>query len=100
MAKFEVTRDSVCMGDDTDAPHYMELSLESTLPLKELISIILDKYQLASVASPMVHWICKINNVHVATVTVTDVSYSKINFEEDCVVEFSSINKVHFNYTY
>ena len=100
MATFEVTRDSVCMGDDVDAPHYAALSFEATLPLKELVILIVDSYQLASVASPLIHWICKINNIHVATVKVTDGIYRKINFEENVLIEFSSINQVYFKYTW
>ena len=100
MANFEVTRDSVCMGDDADAPHHAEFSLETTLPLKELIITILDNYRLASVASPIVYWICKINNVHVATIIVTDSSYRQIDFEENFIIELSSMNQVHFKYTF
>ncbi len=62
--------------------------------------MILNDYQLASVASPMIYWICKINQVHVATIIVTDNLARKIHFKENNVVEFSSMNKVHFKYTW
>lgn len=88
------------MGDDVDAPHSAEFNLDPTLPLKELIIIILNKYQLASVATPMVYWICRINRIHVATIMVTEELVRKINFVEDSVVEFSPTNQVHFKYTY
>ena len=100
MIDFEVTRDSVCMGDDVDAPHYAKLSLESNLPLKELVTTILNKYQLASVASPKVYWICKINGIHVATITVTEDLCRSIQFEEGCKVHLDLLNSVHFKYAW
>lgn len=88
------------MADDIDAPHCVELGLESTLPLQALITIILNDYQLPSVASPMIYWICKINQRHVATIIVADNLATRIHFEESNGVEFSSMNKVHFNYSW
>ena len=100
MIDFEVTRDSVCMGDDVDAPHYAKLSLESNLPLKELVNTILKNYQLASVAIPKVYWICEMNGIHVATITVTEDSFESIKFEEGCTVPLYSLNSVRFKYAW
>lgn len=46
----EVTRDSVCMGDDIDAPHFLRLSLPADLTLKDVFQMLAEKHYLPRVA--------------------------------------------------
>ena len=100
MVKFEVTRDSVCMGDDVDAPYYAEFYLKTELSQEQLIVEILDNYKLASVASPLVYWPCTINNVLVATIMASENSDDEIILEKNIFIKLTAINKVYFKYVY
>ena len=63
----QVTRDSVCMGDDIDAPHSYSFSLNSSVTLAELFSHLERKNYLASVAGFNHTWSAIINMRTVAS---------------------------------
>lgn len=64
--KIQVTRDSVCMGDDIDAPLSYTFSSESSSTLTDLYSHLAHKNYLASVAGLNHKWSAIINAKTVA----------------------------------
>jgi hypothetical protein len=52
-----VTRDSVCAGDDVDAPHEKEFSFPDTVPLDAVIKRVLSDSYLASIAGGFATWV-------------------------------------------
>ncbi len=96
--KFIIERDSVCMGDDANAPHRVELDLDNPLKnnddLHKLIVEILTKYHLASVTGKKC-WFCSINDVYVAKIVVQD-NKKTIELVTEIDVTFLKTNKVYF----
>lgn len=52
----EVTRDSVCMGDDVDAPHFLRLALPATVTLKDVFLMLAEKHYLPGIAGQHHYW--------------------------------------------
>jgi Na+-transporting NADH:ubiquinone oxidoreductase subunit NqrA len=61
-----VERDSVCMGDDVDAPHSYSFRVSSTATLKDIFVHLSREGYLASVAGRNYSWQATINNQPVA----------------------------------
>jgi len=55
--RIELTRDSVCAGDDCDAPHAERFTLPSPLPLLETLGLIKASRYLASIAGGRATWV-------------------------------------------
>ncbi|WP_201546806.1 hypothetical protein [Psychrobacter lutiphocae] len=85
------------MGDDCDAPHDAKVSLKPNA-IDSLILDVLEVYPLASVAVPMVHWTCHINDIKVATIEVNDKSEKFVNYEQVNNLILGLHNKIHFKY--
>lgn len=62
----KVERDSVCMGDDIDAPHEYKFNLREDATLNALFEHLTNKNYLASVAGKNHSWEATINNNVVA----------------------------------
>jgi hypothetical protein len=62
----EVERDSVCMGDDIDAPHEYKFSMPESSTLTALFEHLAKKRYLASVAGENHSWEATVNNKVVA----------------------------------
>jgi len=86
-----MTRDSVCAGDDCDAPHEKKMEVTSFLDPAAFTKALATGY-LASVAGIGHSWSCMLNGVKIA-----EVRHSGIH---PCVAEtpFSDENQVHFIY--
>jgi hypothetical protein len=56
-----VERDSVCAGDDADAPHEKHFRLSADATLADTISVIIGEKYLASIAGGMATWIVESN---------------------------------------
>ena len=54
--KILLTRESVAMGDDADAPHYREMTVADDSSLQVLIKIILQSRYLATISSGRATW--------------------------------------------
>jgi len=89
--EIRLTRDSVCAGDDVDAPHEKIVSTHSFLDPVALASHLSSGY-LPSVQGVGHTWECKLNGKIVAT-----ISTSKIEPKVSEVV-YSADNQVHFTY--
>ena len=58
----KVERDSVCMGDDIDAPHEYKFNLPEEATLNQLFDHLAKKSYLASVAGKNHSWEAAVNN--------------------------------------
>ena len=86
-----MTRDSVCAGDDCDAPHEKKIEVDSLLN-PEAFSNATSSGYLPSVAGIGHHWICELNGVEIAEIRVSGIR--SIVRE----TSFSDENRVHFVY--
>ena len=86
-----LTRDSVCAGDDCEAPHEKKIEAYSLLAPDAFAREVSSGY-LPSVAGSGHSWICVLNGRKIAEVTVSDV--------KSLVSEtpFADENRVHFTY--
>ncbi|MDB6079073.1 MAG: hypothetical protein JWO82_2820 [Akkermansiaceae bacterium] len=64
---FRITRDSVCMGDDVDAPHELVLEVSAGDP-EAMLREVIRRYPLASIAGGKATWICEVGGAEVAVV--------------------------------
>ncbi len=87
-----VTRDSVCAGDDVDAPHEVSYSFDPAIlkdaVLKEVAKMTIDTHY------PEQKWICVWNGINVAEYSK---SGSSVDLEK---IVLSNLNKVHFKYVW
>ncbi|MBZ6067968.1 hypothetical protein ACKC5O_10970 [Aeromonas schubertii] len=66
--QINVERDSVCMGDDIDAPHSYSFTLNSKATLQDIfIKLAKDNY-LANVAGNNHSWVAKISREEIAVI--------------------------------
>lgn len=88
-----LTRDSVCMGDDCDAPHEIRKNVPSFLDPVEFAQAAASSY-LPSVAGTKHSWICRLNGTRVAEIRVGSASAlaGELVFEENNVVHFDYIS--------
>ena len=86
-----MTRESVCAGDDCDAPHHKELELPSFLDPEAFARAVSADY-LPSVAGYGHSWTCMLNGRKIAVIGTSRI--------EKLVAEtpFDDDNKVHFVY--
>ena len=89
--KLAMTRDSVCAGDDCDAPHHKELELFSFLDSEAFARAVSTDY-LPSVAGYGHSWTCMLNGRKIAVIGTSGIKplIEETPFEDD--------NKVHFVY--
>ena len=69
MILINVERDSVCMGDDVDAPHAYKFNLAEEATLSELFSHLEKKRYLVGVAGKKHSWDAMVNGKKVAHFT-------------------------------
>ena len=86
-----LTRDSVCAGDDCDAPHEKETETYSFTDPAAFAQSLASIY-LPSVAGVGHSWICRLNGIKIAEITTSEV---RALIRE---TTFSEINEVHFTY--
>ena len=85
------TRDSVCAGDDCDAPHEKTVSIQSFVDPEALAREASSGY-LPSVAGVGHSWICILNGIKLAEIKTTGIEplVQEFRFEEH--------NRIHFAY--
>jgi hypothetical protein len=86
-----MTRDSVCAGDDADAPHEKTIELTAIREPAQFASAAASGY-LASVAGVGHSWTCVLNGVEIAEIRVSGVR-SLVS-----EMPFSDNNRMHFVY--
>ena len=94
--EFRLRRDSVCMGDDTSAPHEALIYLAYTDDSQTLFTQILEKYHIPSIGN----WAFKLNNELIAVFKydVDNDSYSlKFRFVKT-QIQLRKTNEIDFYY--
>ncbi|WP_395716274.1 hypothetical protein [Prosthecobacter sp.] len=86
-----MTRDSVCAGDDCDAPHEKSASTYSFLDPSVFAQAISNSY-LPSISGSGHSWTCLLNGTKIAIIGTKDVR-SLVR-----ITPFAETNRVHFNY--
>ena len=88
---FVMTRDSLCAGDDCDAPHEKTIELPSFLDPEDLARHAIQNY-LPTVAGYGYAWVCILNGIKIA-----EVRYDGIHplIRENI---FEEINRIHWRY--
>ena len=66
MIQINVERDSVCMGDDVDAPHAYKFEISEEATLTDIFSLLEKKRYLAGVAGRNHSWDAVVNGKKVA----------------------------------
>ena len=97
--KILLTRDSVAMGDDADAPHHREMDIADDTSLQAIIKAILQSRYLATIGGGKATWTV-VSRIPIAIVAqqwaeprmlVPAPSLSSLNFS-------GNVLSVHFNY--
>jgi len=63
-----VTRDSVCAGDDVDAPHRQRIWVSETTDPETLLQTVLTGYPLPCIAGGKATWVCKVDGTPIGVV--------------------------------
>ncbi len=86
-----LTRDSVCAGDDCDAPHEKTVRLPPLVDPKALARSAASGY-LPSVAGVGHSWTCVLNDVEIAEIKTSEIQALVSE------VRFSDSDRIHFVY--
>lgn len=86
-----LTRDSVCAGDDGDAPHEKTIAMYSLVDPEALARHASSGY-LPRVAGVGHSWICVLNNIKIAVITTEGIQPLVRE------AEFNDSNRIHFSY--
>jgi hypothetical protein len=101
MGKIKLTRESVSMGDDIDAPHFLEIEIQPNWTILEILKYILKLNYLPQIYGGKATWSVAINE----PIAVL----SQENFENPMLIclpdyphretmGFVNIEHIHFNY--
>ena len=87
--RLAMTRDSVCAGDDCDAPHDKVLEIPSFLDPEAFARAISTEY-LPSVAGSGHTWTCVLNGLKIAVIGTSGIEslVTETSFEDDNKVRF------------
>ena len=95
-----VERDSVCMGDDVNAPHRASYELSNVQTIKQLINYLDKKYNLAGVSATTIAWVLKSTKPLAVFAPVWDEP--RLLVEEDealsSLIEDQHVLHLHFAY--
>lgn len=91
----QLTRESVAMGDDVDAPHAAEMDVRAVADPVALVQQIYPGY-LPSVAGRGHSWEAVLNGRPVARITYDPATAVQPLVQE---VEYAEANRMHFRYT-
>ena len=101
MQKIKLTRESVAMGDDIDAPHFFEIEIQSNWTILEILKSIIKSNYLPKIYGGKATWSVAINE--------PIAILSQENFENPVLIclpdypfhdtmGFVKIEHIHFNY--
>ena len=96
----KVQRDSVCMGDDVNAPHEYIFKMDQNLTLSFLFEHLKNKNYLASVSGKNHSWEAVINNQVVALFSGNNKTPESSETLEKKISKFSINNEVNINFKY
>ncbi|WP_407332927.1 hypothetical protein [Enterovibrio sp. 27052020O] len=98
MLRVELTRDSVCMGDDCDAPHFLKLELPETSTIQSLVDAIDARSYLAKVGGFEHQWILLANNEEAVRLKDNDLENPVKGAVSLPSLALNGVLKVHFKY--
>ena len=84
----KINRESVCMGDDIES-HEKEITVYSSISLKEFISKLQEKY-IPSVAGSIAIWLLKINDKNICLFNQSGNSILRLD-KEDKIIDNGNI---------
>ncbi len=99
MLRVKLTRDSVCMGDDSDAPHFLQLELPETSTIQDLVDAIDAHSYLAKVAGFDHQWILLANNEEASRFKGNDFEVPENDAVSLSSLAVKGVLKVHFKYS-
>jgi len=94
--KCTLTRDSVCMGDDIEAPHQLQIHLIKYQDSEQFLNEILNKYSFPAMAC----WSCYLNDELFAIIKF-DHKKEGVHAEYKYLkhkIEVLKVNFIHFKY--
>jgi hypothetical protein len=95
-----VERDSVCMGDDIDAPHSYSFKIASTATLKDMFSHLADRHYLASVAGLNHSWHASVGGQRVATIMGNNQYPEPADLLGECIARYAKNGNIDVRFTY
>ncbi|MCR9608459.1 hypothetical protein [Vibrio antiquarius] len=99
MLRVKLTRDSVCMGDDCDAPHFLKLELPETSTIQTLVDTIDARSYLAKVVGFDHQWVLLANNAEAARLKGNDLEVPEKGAVSLSSLALNGVLKVHFKYS-
>jgi hypothetical protein len=101
MEKIKLTRESVSMGDDTDAPHVLEIEIQPNWTILEILKYILKLNYLPHIYGGKATWSVAINE---PIAVLSQESFEKPmmiclpDYPYQETMRFVNIENIHFNY--
>jgi hypothetical protein len=96
----KVERDSVCMGDDVDAPHSYSFTIPATATLNDVFAHLANRRYLASVAGLSHSWQAAINGQPVAMISGNNQSPEPTELLENDVARYARNGCIDVRFTY
>ncbi|EPN4993034.1 hypothetical protein ACT0L1_004376, partial [Vibrio vulnificus] len=98
MLRVKLTRDSVCMGDDSGAPHFLQLELLEISTIQDLVDAIDACSYLAKVAAFDHQWILLANNEEASRLKGNDFEVLENGEVSLSSLAVNGVLKIHFKY--
>ncbi len=101
MKKIKLTRASVAMGDDIDAPHFLEIEIQPNWTISEILKHILKSKYLPQINGGKATWSVAINEP-IAILSQENFENPMLiclpDFPYQDTLGFVNIEHIHFNY--
>lgn len=101
MKKIKLTRDSVAMGDDINAPHFLEIEIEATWTITEILNYIVKIDYLPKISGGKATWSVAIYEP-IAILTQKNpekpLLISRTDYPYHGTKGFVEFDHIHFNY--
>jgi hypothetical protein len=101
MKKIKLTRESVAMSDDIDAPHFMEIEIQPNWTITEILKYIIKSKYLPRISGGKATWSVAINEPIAVLTQENSQSPMLICYPEypyQGTMGFVDIENIHFNY--
>ncbi len=101
MRKIKLTRESVAMGDDVDAPHFMEIEIQPAWTIIEILKSIINSGYLPGINGGKATWSVAINRP-IAVLTQENSEFPMLiclpEYPYQGTKGFVEIQHIHFSY--
>lgn len=101
MKKIKLTRESVAMADDVNAPHFLEIEIEPNWTITEILKHIVDIEYLPKIYGGKATWSVAIDEP-IAVLTQENMENPKLiclpDYPYHGTKGFEEFDKIHFNY--